>query len=106
MSMELLIWPMSLYRGAMADSSDRAPGYLNTYGATSDPWKLVYLKRLLNADLYAASCHTFLASDALVTSFAVLHVESTNNQFCGTITVDVIFLQSGFFHRFIVQVMR
>ena len=29
---------------SMAEYSDRAPGYLSIYGATSDPWRPVYFK--------------------------------------------------------------
>ena len=53
-------------------------------------------KGLLNTDLYAASYHTCLERDALVTSFAVLQVESTNNQLCGTSQSMESFYSLGF----------
>ena len=67
----------------MTEYSDRAPGYLSTYGAISDP-RMFLSMGLLNEDLYAATCHTCLERDAMAAPLAILQVESTNNLPCGT----------------------
>ena len=75
----------------MTEYSDRAPGYLSTFGTISDPWMPDSFNGTTECRYLCCNLPYMLERDAMAAPLAILQVESTNYLLCGTSCRRILF---------------